>query len=65
MDQQKFLISPKTAKKDDGNRLLTIRMKVSVFNQIEDIIAISGHSRNEFINMLISYALSQFCGIEK
>lgn len=42
---------------DDGHHTITIRMPVSILEQIEVLASETGRSRNQIINMLLSAAL--------
>ena len=57
MDDEKLIIRPKRAKGEDGYRIFSIRIKEELVEQINDISAQTGHSRNELIGLLLSYAV--------
>ena len=38
---------------EDGNRLITVRIKVETLNRLDEIAAESNYSRNELINIIL------------
>ncbi len=42
---------------EDGNRLITVRIKVETLTKLDQIAAESNHSRNELINIILKYGL--------
>ena len=57
MDDEKLVITPKRAKGEDGYKTFSIRIKEELVEQINDISAQTGHSRNELIGMFLKYAV--------
>ena len=49
-----LVIKPKG---DDGYKVFSIRVKEQTLQRIEEISAITGHSRNELIGLMLDYAL--------
>lgn len=45
------------AKGEDGYRVFSIRIKEQTLQQIEEIAAHTGRSRNELIGLMLDYAL--------
>lgn len=43
---------------EDGNRVISIRIKEKTLATIDDIANEAGYSRNELINLIIEYGLS-------
>lgn len=42
---------------EDGNRLITVRIKVETLNRLDEIAAESNYSRNELINIILKYGV--------
>lgn len=42
---------------EDGNRVISIRIKERTLSNIDDLANEAGYSRNELINMLIEHGL--------
>ena len=42
---------------EDGNRLITVRIKVETLTKLDQIAAESNHSRNELINIILKYGI--------
>ena len=42
---------------EDGNRLITVRIKVDILNALDKIAAESNYSRNELINIILKYGV--------
>ena len=57
MDDEKLVITPKRAKGEDGYKTFSIRIREELVEQINDISAQTGHSRNELIGMFLKYAV--------
>lgn len=67
MNHKDLTIKRKFSKKltgEDAYRIFSIRIRINIFNQIEEIISETGHSRNELVNILIVYALDHFHGVQ-
>ena len=59
MDAEKLIIRPKRAKGEDGYKTFSIRIKEELVEQINDISAQTGHSRNELIGLFLKYAVER------
>lgn len=64
MEENKLIIRPKKAKGEDGYKTFSIRVKEETVDKLDDVVKISGHSRNELIGILLDYALNH-CIIEE
>lgn len=64
MNKEKLIIPLKRPKGDDGYHTFSVRIKEEIFQQLESICQQTGHSRNELIGLLLSYALEN-CEIER
>lgn len=42
---------------EDGNKIITVRMKEDILAQLDKIAAESNHSRNELINIILRYGI--------
>lgn len=42
---------------EDGNRLITVRIKVDILTKLDEIAAESNYSRNELINIILKYGV--------
>ncbi len=42
---------------EDGNKIITIRIKEDILRQLDCIAADSNHSRNELINIILRYGI--------
>lgn len=60
MNNNKLIITPKPPKGEDGHSTFSIRIKTELLNELENIIGQTGHSRNELIGMLLSYAVDNY-----
>ncbi len=54
MANDHLVIKPKG---DDSYKVFSIRVKEQTLQRIEEISAITGHSRNELIGLMLDYAL--------
>lgn len=63
MKEEKLVLHPKKNKGDDGYKTFSIRIKEETVNELEDVVAKTGHSRNELIGILLEYAL-EHCSVE-
>lgn len=59
MKDEKLVIHPKRAKGEDGYRTFSIRIREELAEQINEVAAQSGHSRNEIISRFLEYALAR------
>ncbi len=53
----KFQITPKPPKGEDGYKTFSIRIKDELLSEIERIAGLTGRSRNEIISMMLEYAV--------
>ena len=44
-------------KGEDGSRIITVRLKEDIVNELDRIAASSNHSRNELINIILRYGI--------
>ncbi len=42
---------------EDGNKIITVRIKEDILAQLDKVAAESNHSRNELINVILRYGL--------
>ncbi len=42
---------------EDGNKIITVRIKEDILAQLDRVAAESNHSRNELINVILRYGL--------
>lgn len=42
---------------DDGNRVITIRIREEILSDLDKLAADSNHSRNQLINTILRYGL--------
>ncbi len=42
---------------EDGNRIISVRIKESVLDELDKIAAESNYSRNELINLILSHGI--------
>ncbi len=55
----KIKISKKTERKgEDGYKIVSVRMKEELVDQLDDLSAKTNRSRNELINLLLREAIS-------
>ena len=59
MDNTNLVIHPKRAKGEDGYRTFSVRVKEDIVEQVNEIAAKTGRSRNELIGILLEYALAR------
>ncbi len=57
MKNNKLTLTPKPPKGEDGHTTFSIRIKNELLQEIESITQKTGHSRNELIGILLSYAV--------
>lgn len=65
MDNGNLVIHPKRAKGEDGYRTFSVRIKEETVEQLNEIAAKTGRSRNELIGVLLEYALTHCTISEK
>ena len=44
-------------KGEDGNRVITVRLKEETLNELDRIASESNYSRNELINVILNYGI--------
>ncbi|MBR2013007.1 MAG: CopG family transcriptional regulator [Clostridia bacterium] len=42
---------------EDGNRLISVRIREDILNELDKISKESNHSRNELINLILKYGI--------
>ena len=42
---------------EDGNRLISVRIKVDILTKLDEIAAETNYSRNELINIILKYGI--------
>ena len=42
---------------DDGNRVITVRIREDILSELDRIVAESNYSRNELINLMLRYGI--------
>lgn len=42
---------------DDGNRVITVRIREDILSELDRIAAESNYSRNELINLMLRYGI--------
>lgn len=57
MSDSNLVIRPKNPKGEDGYKIFSIRIKEELADQIGEIAAQTGHSRNELIGQFLEYAV--------
>ena len=65
MDNTNLVIHPKRAKGEDGYRTFSVRVKEDIVEQVNEIAAKTGRSRNELVGILLEYALARCTISEK
>lgn len=55
---EKFIISKKTLKGEDGYKTFSIRIKEETVNKLNILSKETNRSRNELINILLEYAIA-------
>ena len=58
MEQEKLIIHPKRATGEDGYKTFSIRIKDELAEQLNQISAQTGHSRNELVGIFLEYAIT-------
>lgn len=56
--KEKLIIKKKLLKGEDGYKTFSIRIKDETVNNLDDISKKTNRSRNELINILLDYAIS-------
>ena len=59
MNNEKLVLRPKRNKGEDGYKVFSIRVSEELLDEINEISAKTGYSRNEIINRFLNYALEQ------
>lgn len=57
---KKLIITKKHLQGEDGYKVFSIRMNKETFSELEEISAKTNRSKNEIINLLITYALQNY-----
>lgn len=57
MDKNDLIITVKRPRGDDGYKIFSIRVQTDLLNQIDNISAKTGRSRNELITIFLEYAI--------
>lgn len=65
MDNETLILRPKHAKGEDGYKTFSIRIKEELVEQINDIAAKTGYSRNELIGKFLEYAADHCTILDK
>ena len=60
MHEQPLRITPKRPKGEDGYRIFSIRIKENILQELEDLSAKTGRSRNELIGIFLEYGLRNY-----
>ncbi len=60
---ENLVIKPKRPKGEDGYKVFSIRVREDLVARVDEIVARTGHSRNELIGTFIEYALDR-CVVE-
>lgn len=58
MNKNKLIIEPKPPKGEDGHTTFSIRIKTELAEELQQITAKTGHSRNELISILLDFAIN-------
>lgn len=56
----KLEIIPKKARGKDGHRILSIRVRTDIVDEIGNIAKKTGHSRNELIGKFLEFGLENY-----
>ena len=56
--KEKLIINVKSLKGEDGYKTFSIRIKDETVAQLENLSKLTNRSRNELINILLDYAIS-------
>lgn len=65
MENETLILRPKRAKGEDGHKTFSIRIKEELVEQINDISAKTGYSRNELIGKFLEYAVDHCTILDK
>ena len=57
MTREIKITKKKARKGDDGYKIVSVRMKEEMIEQLDNISALTNRSRNELINMLLESAI--------
>lgn len=63
MDSESLVITPKPLKGEDGHRVISVRLRKEIVENLDDIAARTGRSRNELIGTFLTFALNN-CVVE-
>ena len=64
MHDEKLVIHPKRAKGEDGYKIFSVRLKEELVENMNNISAQTGFSRNELISRFLEFAI-EHCIIEE
>ena len=64
MHDEKLVIHPKRAKGEDGYKIFSVRLKEELVENMNNISAQTGFSRNELIGRFLEFAI-EHCIIEE
>lgn len=56
----KLIINSKQPKGEDGYRTFSVRLKKELVEQLDDVCAKTGHSRNELVGTFLNFALQHY-----
>ncbi|MBQ3004541.1 MAG: ribbon-helix-helix protein, CopG family [Clostridia bacterium] len=56
--EEKFIIRKKSLKGEDGYKVFSVRIKDETIHKLDVLSEETNRSRNELINMLLEYAIS-------
>lgn len=57
MNDGHLVLHPKPPKGEDGYRIFSVRVREELLDQINDIAAKTGYSRNELIGQFLEFAV--------
>jgi metal-responsive CopG/Arc/MetJ family transcriptional regulator len=57
MKNNTFKIKKKSVKGEDGNKIISVRIKESTLEKLDDFAKQTNRSRNELINILLEHAV--------
>lgn len=63
MSNDKLVVKPKRPKGEDGYKVFSVRIKENIVDNIDEISAKTGRSRNELIGLFLEFAVER-CEIE-
>lgn len=58
MSKECIRITKKTTRRgEDGNRVVSVRLKESILHRLDNLANVTNRSRNELMNILLDYAV--------